>query len=249
MIKFFRNIRKSLLKEGKTVNYLKYALGEIVLVVIGILIALYINSNKEDILQKRYTISVFEQIRKDLVNDTLQLNIGLKKIESTNRHIMDMLENKVPDSFYTNINHDSYDDKTIKQIRSLCTDFVAFLPNTKGYDLLKSLNNKELVNDSLTNNIMNYYSQLETTLPEYNKPMVELSKQNIQEYKQYDWFENWAIGKYDVRFIGYLHYNKDNRKRMAEFYAYTSANESYWKTLKQTAENLITLIDRQIEFP
>ena len=36
MIKFFRNIRKSLLHEGKTGKYLKYALGEIVLVVIGI---------------------------------------------------------------------------------------------------------------------------------------------------------------------------------------------------------------------
>ncbi len=44
MIKFFRNIRQKLLIEGKTGNYLKYAIGEIVLVVIGILIALQINS-------------------------------------------------------------------------------------------------------------------------------------------------------------------------------------------------------------
>jgi hypothetical protein len=39
MIKLFRNIRKKLLQEGKTANYFKYAIGEIVLVVIGILIA------------------------------------------------------------------------------------------------------------------------------------------------------------------------------------------------------------------
>lgn len=44
MIKFFRHIRKSLLKENKTGKYLKYAFGEIVLVVIGILIALQINN-------------------------------------------------------------------------------------------------------------------------------------------------------------------------------------------------------------
>ena len=37
MIKFFRNIRKSLLMENKTSKYFKYAIGEIVLVVIGIL--------------------------------------------------------------------------------------------------------------------------------------------------------------------------------------------------------------------
>jgi hypothetical protein len=51
MIKFFRNIRQNLLNEsppagpaGKTSKYLKYAIGEIVLVVVGILIALSINN-------------------------------------------------------------------------------------------------------------------------------------------------------------------------------------------------------------
>ena len=48
MIKFFRNIRQTLLSEGKTTNYLKYAIGEIVLVVFGILIALQINNWNED---------------------------------------------------------------------------------------------------------------------------------------------------------------------------------------------------------
>jgi len=47
MIKFFRNIRKKILEQGKTTNYLKYAFGEIVLVVIGILIALQINNWNE----------------------------------------------------------------------------------------------------------------------------------------------------------------------------------------------------------
>jgi uncharacterized membrane protein len=44
MIKFFRKIRQNLLMENKTGKYLKYAIGEIVLVVIGILIALSINN-------------------------------------------------------------------------------------------------------------------------------------------------------------------------------------------------------------
>lgn len=45
MLKFFRTIRKKLLAENKLGNYLAYAIGEIVLVVIGILIALAINNN------------------------------------------------------------------------------------------------------------------------------------------------------------------------------------------------------------
>jgi hypothetical protein len=44
MIKLFRNIRQNLLAEGKTTRYFKYAIGEIILVVIGILIALGINN-------------------------------------------------------------------------------------------------------------------------------------------------------------------------------------------------------------
>ena len=48
MIKFFRKIRQQLLSEGKTGKYLKYAIGEIILVVIGILIALQVsNWNKQ----------------------------------------------------------------------------------------------------------------------------------------------------------------------------------------------------------
>jgi len=48
MLKFFRKIRQNLLIEGKTSKYFKYAIGEIVLVVIGILIALQINNWNED---------------------------------------------------------------------------------------------------------------------------------------------------------------------------------------------------------
>ena len=48
MIKFFRKIRYQLLGEGNTGKYLKYAIGEIVLVAIGILIALSVNNWNEE---------------------------------------------------------------------------------------------------------------------------------------------------------------------------------------------------------
>ncbi len=48
MLKFFRNIRQNLLNQGKTTKYFKYAIGEIILVVIGILIALQINTWNEN---------------------------------------------------------------------------------------------------------------------------------------------------------------------------------------------------------
>lgn len=51
MIKFFRKIRQNLLNEGKTTRYFKYAVGEIVLVVIGIIIALQINKLSEQAIK------------------------------------------------------------------------------------------------------------------------------------------------------------------------------------------------------
>ena len=48
MIKFFRKIRQKLLTENKFSKYLIYAIGEIILVVIGILIALQINNWNEE---------------------------------------------------------------------------------------------------------------------------------------------------------------------------------------------------------
>ncbi len=57
MIKFFRKIRQNLLNEGKTARYFKYAIGEIVLVVIGILIAFQVNDwNKQRIEKNTETL-------------------------------------------------------------------------------------------------------------------------------------------------------------------------------------------------
>ena len=69
MIKFFRHVRQNLLSEGKTGKYLKYAIGEIVLVVIGILIALQINNwneaQKNDRMEAAYYCRLLEDIDQD----------------------------------------------------------------------------------------------------------------------------------------------------------------------------------------
>jgi hypothetical protein len=71
MIKFFRKIRQQLLVENKTGKYLKYAIGEIVLVVIGILIALSINNwnvQREQHTQiTKYAKSFIQDLEKDIV--------------------------------------------------------------------------------------------------------------------------------------------------------------------------------------
>ncbi len=78
MIKFFRKIRQNLLLENKTGKYLKYAIGEIVLVVIGILIALQINNwNESRKLQKNINTYLNQKLV-NLREDQLKL-IELKE--------------------------------------------------------------------------------------------------------------------------------------------------------------------------
>lgn len=71
MIQFFRRIRQNLLADNKIKKYLLYAIGEIVLVVIGILIALTINNWKESKEIKRLEKNLY----KDLIEE-MQIDIG-----------------------------------------------------------------------------------------------------------------------------------------------------------------------------
>ena len=68
MIKLFRKIRQNLLMENKTRKYFKYAIGEIVLVVIGILIALYINNQNQIRLAEEKIDILMSEVLLDLEN-------------------------------------------------------------------------------------------------------------------------------------------------------------------------------------
>lgn len=98
MIKFYRKIRQNLLSEGKTGKYFKYAIGEIVLVVLGILIALSIknwNENrKNNILKQTY----INNLKIDLNTDTERLEGLIKfndKYEKSGFYFLNYLENNL----------------------------------------------------------------------------------------------------------------------------------------------------------
>ena len=85
MIKFFRKIRQNLLMENKTSKYFKYAIGEIILVVIGILIALQINNWNQDRLQHQNELKFLEGIQSEFklnkayLENTKKLNLEALK--------------------------------------------------------------------------------------------------------------------------------------------------------------------------
>ena len=86
MIKFFRKIRHKLLTENKFSKYLIYAIGEIVLVVIGILIALQINNNNELRKEKEtaniLAFSLIQDLQKDVEFLKDGINFSDQKIDN-----------------------------------------------------------------------------------------------------------------------------------------------------------------------
>ncbi|WP_282043407.1 DUF6090 family protein [Winogradskyella flava] len=92
MIKFFRKIRQDLLSKGKTGKYLKYAIGEIILVVIGILIALGINNWNENRKQNNIIRNFYYQSEGDLDDETHNLKTVIIRIDESINSYEEYLE-------------------------------------------------------------------------------------------------------------------------------------------------------------
>jgi hypothetical protein len=84
MIKFFRKIRQKLLEQNKVGSYLKYAIGEILLVVIGILIALQINNANEAHKARQSERVVLKNLIQDLRADSLSFSDNLATLTQIN---------------------------------------------------------------------------------------------------------------------------------------------------------------------
>ena len=125
------------MSENKTGKYLKYAIGEIVLVVIGILIALQINNWNQNRLKAQKEIQILKSFVAQFQNDILQFDESLKFYEGALKSvdiIIYNLENKIPynDSlnqhFYltTRFYGDSdLDNNVFESLKSLGVDFIS----------------------------------------------------------------------------------------------------------------------------
>ncbi|KAA3617016.1 MAG: hypothetical protein D8M58_04535 [Calditrichaeota bacterium] len=90
MLKFFRNIRKQLAAKNKVTKYLWYAIGEILLVVIGILVALQVNNWNENQKAKVKETKVLNQLVDGLTLDRDKLEKELKKLKKVQYSIKEL---------------------------------------------------------------------------------------------------------------------------------------------------------------
>ena len=173
MIKFFRKIRQKLLSENKFSKYLIYAIGEIVLVVIGILIALSINNWNENVKKLQQEKIYYCKIKEDLESDKININISLEslneRIFSTKRALNNL--------------YDGVDDKSViledylTAIRS-----IKFLPSKLAIqDIVSSGKLENLKDANLKNVILKHYSDLDGALNRIVENNKDVSKY-VYEY-------------------------------------------------------------------
>jgi hypothetical protein len=175
MIKFFRKIRYDLIEKNKTGNYLKYAVGEIILVVIGILIALSINNWNENLKNKKLETSYLKRIYKDLDNDLLEYDGTSELAHERNERVL-FLEQAINDSQLVIKSPDYF-------IKSIVYAGYTFRPaiSNHSFEELKSSGRLELLNnEDLRVSIAKYYDF------EFSYSQFEFIKEDVQlKYNEY----------------------------------------------------------------
>ncbi len=168
MINFFRKIRQQLLTENKFSKYLVYAIGEIVLVVIGILIALSINNWNINRISDHQMIAYLENLKKDLKMDTLNFSKAIKNYQ----YSVDIRNKLMPLSNYDTTPTDSI-------LRLIIPYYSIERPKTIGFNKITNSGITQISkNDSLSEKIYNYYTNnLENFngLLDWEKDKTELS--------------------------------------------------------------------------
>jgi hypothetical protein len=239
MIKFFRKIRQQLLTEIKFRKYLIYAIGEIVLVVIGILIALNLNTKKEletdNAHIERILTNVYEDLEKDL-NNTINFQIKLYERK-------DSLSDKVLSKTLKESDYSS--DKNRKNLYSTLIEgqVEPYRFETNAYQRL--IDNIEIVPEKyihLVEIIQDVYGDEAIVTNDVLKEEKVFLEQIQNRYQnKYDWYSETEENHYNDK-VDYLLHNKQHFNDIRRSQKITKHLLEHLNILKQKASYAYNLI-------
>ena len=246
MFRFFRTLRHRLLAENRVSKYLLYGIGEIVLVVIGILIALQVNTWREEQKSRSYERSILQEIRKSLLEGIPDSKAIRARAQRTMEGAIRMTRHLNgyslgEDSLYLLINRLRY-----RQI---------YQYNSGPYESLKSAGIERISNDSLRFELIALYDDL---LPAADQLLNEVLRQRIAD-NEVRYRELFPPAGLDVGPGGALEYRiniTDQTLRSSEFRQFVfeaSVNaqlmEGMVANLITSMERITTLIEEELKLP
>jgi len=184
MARFFNTIRQRLLARNRFTRYFLYAVGEIVLVVIGILIALQINTWNEVKKTEKFEQEILSLIDQNLQQDSVLLAAELKKakmaIELTDRILLQVaLKN--------------YDDSLNFWIGKVIS-FERFKSQSSAFEVLKSKGIETISDKQIQLDLISYYDvglfqvyqSLNDVEASFNADWMPVMKSDISDFKWMD---------------------------------------------------------------
>jgi hypothetical protein len=229
LIRFFRNIRESLIAEGKTGKYFKYALGEIFLVVIGILIAVSINNLNISIQNEDKEVLYLTRLTTNLGYDVRMYSAVLAK-DSLLLDTLSQVEQDIP-GFVNSI------DKPVDDLNFLITGYK-FTANRTVIDNLISSGQIELLRRNfLVEAIFLYYRNtdsvetgVDAAIPSHNEETISTLILQFDE-----------DSKSDAHYIQTLENSIAFRRYLIE------KQMEWYLSQKERAQKLIDRINEEIE--
>ena len=199
MINFLRKIRRNLLSEGKTGKYLKYAIGEILLVVIGILIALQLNNwneaRKNRVKEKDILLEIAETLEVNAVTLDSSILWGNRFIEMRQNYLTAVREKK------------PYNDTMQRVFQRMNLGFSRTALSKSGYEMLKNSGFDLLKSKSLKKQILRLF---EVTYPNLelreNDNRLNIILENVQQYYWQNFIDT-DDGKFPVNYEQILNDN------------------------------------------
>ncbi|MEL7121232.1 MAG: hypothetical protein AAFO07_17415 [Bacteroidota bacterium] len=185
MIKFFRRIRQKLLQQGKVRTYLAYAVGEIFLVVVGILLALQINNWNEDRQTFKKTQDLLIRAQKELALNINNANATLLRYKADYPYVYQVINKEVSSEDYRKDPAIAYaiygaiptdiDDQAFNNLIEFEGEFSAEQDSLlskmiKLYKVDKRL--VDLLNDQVVENFFEYEKKLKNTQSWYGDYML-----------------------------------------------------------------------------
>ncbi len=178
MLHYLRQIRQKLIIQENVRKYLLYAFGEILLVVIGILIALQVNNWNEERndrkLEQRYMSDLIQDIRQDSMNIELILT-DLEEQIRTKEPLIEMIKNSSGDP-----------DSVLVYFRKNWININYFSPNKATFDEMTNSSNLDIIqNTNLRRSVIELYAEynsllkLEESSQSVGLYMVRLLKANV----------------------------------------------------------------------
>jgi len=236
MIKFFRTIRQNLLFEGNTVKYLKYAIGEIVLVVIGILIALQINNWNERRNQERALKNIYAMIADDLEQDIKKIEFVIQNKEKSELIFLKVLNNSITKEDYA-------ENPAATRIIIGITDLPL---NTRGYNLLKEFRDiPKNDEDRLSSWILDFYQIQNKTLTVDDQARINDIENTVTDWKNnFSWYSDFITQNDNTNFIEYALNNQDYKNKVANYYL---LNYTIYKPVLNNYKEGATLLIKEIK--